>query len=64
MDEWLRRLFDYQRFERNARLDALIERAEERYGHMLSDEELEWVSAAGEPDAQRTKKGDDDGGKK
>lgn len=63
MEEWLKRLFDFQRFEGNERLAALIERAEERYGHILSDEDLEWVSAAGDLDARQTKKGDGDGGK-
>ena len=63
MEELLKQLFDYQRFERNKRLAALIERAEERYGHTLSDEDLEWVSAAGEPDALRAQKDNGDGRK-
>lgn len=63
MEEQLKKLFDFQRFEQNKRLAALIEGAEERYGHTLSDEDLECVSAAGEPDAQRAQKGEDDGRK-
>ena len=41
-------LFDYQRFERNARLQTLIADTENRCLHALSDDDLEWVSAAGE----------------
>lgn len=41
-------LFDYQRFERNERLQALIEDTENRCKNALSDDDLEWVSAAGE----------------
>ena len=41
-------LFDYQRFERNKRLQALIEDTENRCMNALSDDDLEWVSAAGE----------------
>lgn len=41
-------LFDYQRFERNERLQALIEDTENRCMNALSDDDLEWVSAAGE----------------
>lgn len=41
-------LFDYQRFEGSKRLQALIEDTESRCLHALSDDDLEWVSAAGE----------------
>lgn len=44
----LKALFDYQRFERNERLQALIEDTENRCMNALSDDDLEWVSAAGE----------------
>ena len=63
MEERLKQLFDFQRFERNARLASLIEKTEQRYGHILFDEDLEWVSAAGDLDAQQIKKGEDDGRK-
>ena len=63
MEELLKQLFDFQRFERNKRLAVLIERAEDRYGHALSDEDLEWVSAAGGPETERAQKGEDDGRK-
>lgn len=49
-------LFDYQRFERNERLQAMIEETENRRLNALSDNELEWVSAAGEPSDLREKK--------
>ena len=46
--EKLTALFDYQRFERNKRLHALIEDTENRCMNALSDDDLEWVSTAGE----------------
>lgn len=48
MTNKLRSLFDYQRFAENERLAALISETESRYSHALSDDELEYVSAAGE----------------
>ena len=54
-------LFDYQRFERNKRLQALIEDTENRCMNALSDDDLEWVSAAGEKtDLKDKKDGQDD----
>ena len=52
MEKKLSRLFDYQRFENNARLGALIRETEERSVRALSDDELFAVNAAGstEPD--------------
>ena len=49
-------LFDYQRFERNKRLQALIEDTENRCMNALSDDDLEWVSAAGEETDLKEKK--------
>ena len=49
-------LFDYQRFSGNERLQALIADTENRCLHALSDDDLEWVSAAGEPSELREKK--------
>lgn len=49
-------LFDYQRFERNKRLQALIEDTENRCMNALSDDDLEWVSAAGEETDPKEKK--------
>ena len=54
-------LFDYQRFERNERLQALIEDTENRCMNALSDDDLEWVSAAGEEtDLKDRKDGQED----
>ena len=50
-------LFDYQRFKRNKRLQALIEDTERRCLCSLSDDDLEWVSAAGEETDLKEKKG-------
>lgn len=49
-------LFDYQCFERNKRLQALIEDTENRCMNALSDDDLEWVSAAGEETDLKDKK--------
>ena len=49
-------LFDYQRFERNKRLQALIKDTENRCMNALSDDDLEWVSAAGEETDPKEKK--------
>ena len=50
MEQMLRGLLDFQRFARNERLWALIVQSEEAYRQALSDEDLEWVNAAGEPE--------------
>lgn len=54
--EKLTALFDYQCFERNERLQALIEDTENRCMNALSDDDLEWVSAAGEETDLKDKK--------
>lgn len=41
-------LFDYQRFENDPQLQALIDGVEGVYGAELSDDDLTQVSAAGE----------------
>ena len=57
----LNELFALQRFSENPRLKRLIEETESRYGCELSDDMLDLVNAAGDPDAAwLTKK---DGGK-
>ena len=53
-------LFDYQRFGRNERLQALIEDTENRCMNALSDDDLEWVNAAGEIENKDKKHDDDD----
>lgn len=49
MEDILRALFDYQKFVGNGRLAEIISASENRYFSALSDDELEAVSAAGEP---------------
>lgn len=51
MDNLLKKLFDFQRFQRNEHVEMLISETESRYGEVpkgLSDEELDFVNAAGE----------------
>lgn len=48
-------LFDYQRIAENPRLAKMIEDTEARYGAALSDDSLEFVSAAGETDLLQKK---------
>jgi len=48
MEQKLKRLFDYQRFQKNSRLEAMLAEAEGRYADGLTDEALELVSAAGD----------------
>lgn len=55
MEKILRNLFDYQRYQRNANLDKLIEDTRSRYS-LLSDDDLELVSAAGDIYADPTRK--------
>ena len=49
----LARLFDYQKYESNSELAGIISDVESRYPdkrQALSDDELEFVAAAGVPD--------------
>jgi hypothetical protein len=53
MESKLSRLFDYQKFEPNSRLDKLIKDVESRYSledNILSDDELGMINAAGVPE--------------
>lgn len=50
MEKELKKLFDYQRFEKNERLEKLIRETESRYATELSDDDLSLVNAAGEPE--------------
>lgn len=52
MEQKLKRLFDYQKFNRNPRLDAILSEALARYEGDLADADLELVSAAGEEQAK------------
>ena len=53
-------LFDYQRFEHEPELEALLDETENEYCAELSDDDLEQVSAAGE--LYRKKRTDGGGG--
>ena len=50
MENMMKRLFDYQRFENNPRIAKMIGEAENRFAQALSDDELAFVNAAGETD--------------
>lgn len=47
MENKLKALFEYQKFEGNPRLQRIIEETEKKYSNVLSDDQLELVSAAG-----------------
>ena len=47
MEQKLKRLFDYQRFQKNSRLEAMLAEAEGRCAE-VDDDALELVSAAGD----------------
>lgn len=55
ISEKLSALFDFQRIAENPRLAKMIEDTEARYGAELSDDSLEFVSAAGETDVPQKK---------
>ena len=55
VSEKLSALFDFQRIAENPRLAKMIEDTESRYGTELSDDSLEFVSAAGETDVPQKK---------
>ena len=55
MEEKLKQLFDFQRFERNPRLEQMMAETRERWGAELSDDDLELVNAAGEIPVQEQK---------
>lgn len=59
MEKKLKKLFDYQRFEQNAKLEKLIRETESRYAKELSEEDLSLVSAAGEIKEERKSFADD-----
>lgn len=48
MESKLTQLFDFQRFQNNDRLAQMIKETESRYIKELNDEDLSFVSAAGE----------------
>ena len=50
MENRLKKLFDYQRFEKNRKLEELIRETESRDAVELSDDSLAFVNAAGPTD--------------
>ena len=59
MENKLKKMFEYQRFENNSRLAKLISETESRYGAEISDDDLFMVNAAGDIDI--TDKKDENG---
>ena len=50
MEKKLGLLFDFQKYEKNADLQAVVDAVHARYSaRQLTDDEAEWVSAAGTP---------------
>ena len=58
MENRLKALFEYQKFEQNPKLDKLIRETELRYPEKLSEDELEMVSAAGTPGVMQSSEKD------
>lgn len=50
MDKKLKAMFEFQRFEKNSRLQKLIEETENRMARELLDDDLWMVNAAGIPE--------------
>ena len=51
MEKKISLLFDFQKFEKNAELQAVIDAVHARYSaRKLTDDEAEWVAAAGTPE--------------
>ena len=58
LEDLLKALFEYQSFEQNAELQGVIDKVHARYAsRMLSDEEADWVAAAGMPETARKRNG-------
>lgn len=47
MENKLKKLFDFQKFEKNGKLEKQVGETESRYAAELSDDELSLVNAAG-----------------
>lgn len=62
MENKLKSLFEFQRFEQNKRLAKLISETEARQAVEISDDDLELVAAAG--DAFASNKEDEDSNKR
>ena len=61
MEKKISMLFDFQKFEKNADLQAVIDAVHARYAaRKLTDDEAEYVAAAGTPDAALKRKHPED----
>lgn len=56
MDNKLKSMFEYQRFSQNSRLSKIIADTESKYGTAISDEDLDFVAAAGDFDIDENDK--------
>lgn len=64
MKNTLANLFDFQKFAQNSRLSEMISQTEAKYNiKELSDDELEFVNAAGDINAQSARLRKNGGGK-
>ena len=50
MENKIKNMFEYQRFSGNSKLASLIADTEARFDAAISDDDLEFVSAAGMPE--------------
>ena len=48
MEKKVSRLFDFQHFAQNSKMNSIIQDVESRYANALTDDDLALVSAAGE----------------
>lgn len=53
MEKMIKAIFDLEHFEQNEKLERLIRETESRYNNEISDDDLEFVCAAGDPDASQ-----------
>lgn len=55
MEKMIKAIFDLEHFEQNEKLERLIRETESRYSYNneISDDDLEFVCAAGDSDASR-----------
>ena len=59
MENRLKKLFDFQKFEGNSDLQSVIDSVHSRYSSSareLSLDEMSWVNAAGQPEMNLVKK--------
>lgn len=59
-EQTLKGLFDFHRFARNQRMEALIENTQSRQAVSLSESELAYVNAAGVPEMMSLRDRDPD----